>query len=64
MHVDRVTLERMRDQLKCSLNMGGLRGSAEWAVNELDKMLSADNESSGVHVACNPQWRKRDGSPD
>lgn len=59
MHVDRVTLERMRDQLKCSLNMGGLKGSAEWAVNELDKMLRADET-----ITRNPQERKRDGSPD
>lgn len=32
-------LERIRDQLKCSLNMGGLKGSAEWVVGEIDRLL-------------------------
>lgn len=34
-------LERIRDELKCALNMGGLRQAAEWAVAELD--AAADN---------------------
>lgn len=33
-------LQRIRDQLKCSLNMGGLKGSAEWAVGKLDRLLA------------------------
>lgn len=33
-------LQRIRDNLKCALNMGGLKGSAEWAVEELDRLLS------------------------
>lgn len=35
-----VSLERIRDQLKCSLNMGGLKGSAEWAVGALDRLIA------------------------
>lgn len=41
-------LERIRDQLKCSLNMGGLKGSAEWAVGEIDRLLA--NLPVGVPV--------------
>lgn len=44
-------LERIRDQLKCSLNMGGLKGAAEWAVGELDRLLAgAQNDYDAVRA--------------
>lgn len=33
------TLERIRDNLKCSLNMGGLRDAAQWTIEELDRLM-------------------------
>lgn len=30
----------MRDNLKCALNMGGLREAAEWTVSELERLAS------------------------
>lgn len=34
-------LQRIRDNLKCALNMGGLRDSAEWTVGELDRLMGS-----------------------
>lgn len=36
-------LQRARDNLKCALNMGGLRDAADFAVQEMDKAIAELN---------------------
>lgn len=43
-------LERIRDQLKCSLNMVGLKGSAEWAVGELDRLAGMRDDYEAMRA--------------